>query len=135
MATTNASATWFSANSGLTPRTVYALLFDGNTPNKLYAGTDDGLYISTDGGSHWTRVAFSGLKVYALADNDGSSSLIFAGTSAGFYFSSDGGSAWEQENRGLVNTIVQSISLDALSSKMYLGTDGSGAYRWNTELP
>ncbi|OGO16903.1 MAG: hypothetical protein A2Z14_01930 [Chloroflexi bacterium RBG_16_48_8] len=134
MATSNAGASWFSMNSGLTEKNVYALLFDANTANKLYAGTNEGLYISIDGGSLWTRVAFAGLKVYALALDEDLAG-VFAGTSGGFYFSTDGGSIWQQENQGLVNTIVQSISLDELSSKMYLGTDGSGAYRWNTDIP
>lgn len=101
----------------------------------MFAGTNDGLYMSNDGGNQWNNVGFSGLKVYALAINASSSQVIFAGASDGFYYSTNGGNTWQQENTGLINTVVQSLTLDPLSSKKYLGTDGSAGYRWNTNLP
>ncbi len=134
-ATTNAGENWFIVNNGIEGKNVYSLVFDPNIANKLYAGTNDGLYVSMDGGFHWSYVDFVGLKVYALAMDEDSPDYVFVGASDGFYFSSDSGSTWHQENQGLVNTIIQSIYLDELSSKQYLGTDGSGAYRRNTVLP
>lgn len=80
-------------------------------------------------------VGFSGIKIYALASDHDSPNSVYAGTSMGFYYSKDGGSTWQMDNRGLVNTLVQSIALDEIFSKKYLGTDGSGAYRWNSEVP
>jgi photosystem II stability/assembly factor-like uncharacterized protein len=134
-ASVDAGSSWLNVNSGLGGRNVYALLFDPNVSSKLYAGTNDGLFIGIDGGNHWVRAGFEGLKVYALAIDRSSSEIVLVGASDGFYFSKDGGITWEQENTGLVNTVVQSITVDELSTKRYLGTDGSGSYRWNVSVP
>jgi hypothetical protein len=61
--------------------------------------------------------------------------LIYAGTAEGFYISSDGGSTWELENDGLVNSIVQSLEVDFNGATVYLGSQGSGAYRRRGMLP
>jgi photosystem II stability/assembly factor-like uncharacterized protein len=132
-ASSNSGASWEARNSGLSGRNVYALVYK---PNSLVlAGTNDGLFMSSDGGNYWSSAGFSGLKVYALAVDPDSPDTIFLGASDGFYFSTDGGTTWQKENSGLVNTVVQSIALDPQSSKTYLGTDGSGAYRWNSRIP
>jgi photosystem II stability/assembly factor-like uncharacterized protein len=91
--------------------------------------------VSYDGGDQWVRIGFSGLKVYALAIDPDTPNLLYAGASDGFYFSVDGGTTWQQENTALVNTVVQSLAMDPSSSKIFIGTDGSGGYRRNDSLP
>jgi photosystem II stability/assembly factor-like uncharacterized protein len=131
----DAGGSWDFKNSGLGGRNVYSLALNRNTLSIVFAGTNDGLYKSSDGGNLWGSVGFSGLKVYELAIDPDSPNIIFAGVSDGFYFSTDGGSTWKQENTGLVNTVIQSLALDPFSSKEFLGTDGSGGYRWNRSPP
>ena len=56
---TDAGATWFAANNGLTYRAVQALAVSQSNPSVVYAGTDQngstnsGVYISTDAGANW----------------------------------------------------------------------------------
>jgi hypothetical protein len=55
--TTNLSAgipTWSAAGSGLPDCPVNAFVIDPVNPSSLYAGTDVGVYSSTDGGASWT---------------------------------------------------------------------------------
>jgi photosystem II stability/assembly factor-like uncharacterized protein len=131
----DAGGSWDFRNSGLGGRNVYSLALNPNSVSIMFAGTNDGLYMSNDGGNQWGSVGFSGLKVYELAIDPVSPNIIIAGASNGFYFSTDGGSTWQQENTGLVNTVIQSLALDPLSSKEFLGTDGSGGFRWNGSPP
>ena len=54
--TTNLSAvgpTWTASGAGLPDVPVNALVIDPVNPTNLYAGTDVGVYASTDGGANW----------------------------------------------------------------------------------
>ena len=44
-----------------------ALALDPTSPRVVYAGTDDGLYKTADGGHNWQRVCLRGKNVDALA--------------------------------------------------------------------
>jgi photosystem II stability/assembly factor-like uncharacterized protein len=50
----NAAPTWTVAGSGIPDVPVNAFAVDPAIPNNLYAGTDIGVYRSTDGGTNWT---------------------------------------------------------------------------------
>jgi photosystem II stability/assembly factor-like uncharacterized protein len=51
--TTDAGATWADASAGLPDIPVSALLIDPLDPEKLYAGTDIGVFRSKNGGGSW----------------------------------------------------------------------------------
>jgi photosystem II stability/assembly factor-like uncharacterized protein len=131
----DAGISWFFSNSGLDKRNVYAVAINPNAVNEIFIGTNDGLFLSVDGGSHWNAAGFSGLKVYEVVFDPESTGRIYLGASDGFYYSNDGGINWIQENSGLINPIIQSIAVDEQTSKIFLGTDGSGGFRWNDQLP
>jgi hypothetical protein len=67
---TNASQTpnWTAAGSGIPDVSVNGLVIDPRFPNHLYAGTDFGVYASTDGGSTWHRfgIGFPRVEVYDI---------------------------------------------------------------------
>jgi len=68
--TTNLSAnppTWTAKNSGLPDVPVNAFVVDPINSAHLYAGTDVGVYASTDGGSSWAPFG-TGLPVVAIFD-------------------------------------------------------------------
>jgi photosystem II stability/assembly factor-like uncharacterized protein len=79
--------------------------------NKLYAGTTNGLFVSTDAGSTWNqlpRFSHFGDDVRMLYSNY---DILFAATANedSLFCSTDGGLSWERPNSGLTNQVVSSI--------------------------
>lgn len=56
---TDYGETWRSIVNDLPPeRTIHAILEDPRNPQLLYLGTEFGLYVSFDGGAHWSAMPF-----------------------------------------------------------------------------
>lgn len=118
----------------------------------LFAGTNAGIYKSTDGGASWSAVN-NGLPatfIYSLtiSPDFASDHTVFAGTPSGIFKSTDGGASWSGVNNGLANASVVSIVISpdfaadktvfaaaffdsnpALGSRVYKSTDGGA--NWN----
>jgi hypothetical protein len=62
-----ASATWSAAGSGIPSVPINAFVIDPLNSNNLFAGTDIGVYASTDAGATW-NVLGSGFPVVAVFD-------------------------------------------------------------------
>ena len=60
--------TWTPAGSGIPDVSVNGLVIDPKFPNHLYAGTDIGVYASTNGGGSWHRfgIGFPHAEVYDI---------------------------------------------------------------------
>jgi hypothetical protein len=61
------AGTWVAAGSGIPDVPVNALVIDPNNPNDLYAGTDIGVYRSSNGGTSWLPFT-TGMPVVAVFD-------------------------------------------------------------------
>jgi len=72
------------------------------TPGFIYAGTDSGVYISSNSGGSWTAVSSglpSGAAVTSLAVDSATSTTLYAGTDAsGVYMSTNWGESWTAAN-------------------------------------
>jgi photosystem II stability/assembly factor-like uncharacterized protein len=123
-------------NGALASRVVFALAEDPVSRSIIYAGTDGGLFKSTDGGMSFGTQVTNGLTatgIYALLFDPSSASTLYAGTNSGVFKSTDGGASWA--NIGLTNLVVESLSLGpGPSGAFYAGTNGFGAYILSTEL-
>jgi hypothetical protein len=116
--------TWNEASDGLTASWVTTIR--PTSPITLYLGTDDGVYVSSDGSNSWMP-ASTGMPDNALVlalEQDGSA--IVAGTAdVGAYRSLDGGESWEDGSNGLgagaVNDLVKAGRV------LHAGT-GDGVY-------
>ena len=77
---------WQESNAGLGSLFVNSLAFDPNSPDSLYAGTDDGAYISIDGGETWGQIndgLLGATVVYSIVvDKD---SNVYAATPYGIF--------------------------------------------------
>lgn len=64
----NTAPTWTPAGSGIPDVSVNGLVIDPQFPNHLYAGTDTGVYASTNGGASWRRfgIGFPHAEVYDI---------------------------------------------------------------------
>jgi CSLREA domain-containing protein len=98
---TNLAIPWDAAAALWTPSgppggVVFALAANPVTPSTLYAGTNRGVFQSTDAGAHWTAVNTGRTypEVYALAINPATPSTLYAGGIGGVYQSTDAGAHW-----------------------------------------
>jgi photosystem II stability/assembly factor-like uncharacterized protein len=77
---------WATVNGALPTTNVLAVAIDPSSSSTLYAGTDAGVFKSTDGGQNWSG-ANSGLvgaprvTVNALAIDSASPAAVYAATS------------------------------------------------------
>ncbi|MBV9009918.1 MAG: hypothetical protein JO354_12255 [Verrucomicrobia bacterium] len=62
-----AGTTWTAMGSGLPDSSVNGFVIDPRNSNHLYAGTDNGVYNSTDGGATWSQYG-TGLPPVAVYD-------------------------------------------------------------------
>jgi photosystem II stability/assembly factor-like uncharacterized protein len=160
--TTDGGASWQTASAGLLGKEtaqerknrlemgyVRALFVDPRDPETLYAGTEEGLFKSTDGGAHWqgslANLADVG-RVGALAFDPTDTEAIYAGTEPGYagvsfgsgvFKSTDGGRTWS--SLGLQKTNVAALAVDPQHSEtiyaatrngsIFKSTDGGGRWR------
>src|SRR5438874_32924 len=86
---------------------IKALAIDPMTPATLYAGTNAGVFKSTDGGGSWSAINTSlpSVKyVLALAIDPLTPATLYAGIDIyGVFKSTDGGGSWSAVNTGLPN--------------------------------
>src|SRR5271169_146012 len=124
-------------NSALATRVVWALAVDPSSSMILWAGTDQGLFRSTDGGLSWAVVT-NGLPsttFTALKFDPASPSTFYAATVVGLFRSTDRGAIWAPLDAGLTNTFVNAFAIAPGSATLYLGTFGQGVYRFPTPPP
>jgi hypothetical protein len=98
MRTTDSGASWSVASAGLDANDVYALAVPPDYPGNplLLAGTDQGLWKSTDHGASWQPmgVTWSGNDRVVRAIGIDAGGDLFAATNAYAYYSSDHGGSW-----------------------------------------
>ena len=106
---------------------VFALISNGNN---IFAGTTQGVYVSTNNGDLWTLVTDGlvyGENVYAFATIGDS---LFAGTSGGIYVTTNSGILWEKVDGGPpASSDVRSLTVNSGNllagtyAGIYLSTD------------
>lgn len=87
--TTNGGVSW-QATPGLPNSPVNVLAIDPTDPQKIYAGLNDGLFGSTDGGGTWRKIVLPTTFVTAIAIDPKTPSTIYANS----FKSTDGGATW-----------------------------------------
>ncbi len=119
--------------STLATQHIQALAVDPVTPQKLYAGSEDGtLFISNDGGQHWTkqkRISPISIKLSMLTVTP-SGKNIYALTNSGLFASSDAAQTWQT-----VNTSHSGLPADSYGTmtfneqkNIYVGTLHHGIF-------
>lgn len=134
---------------GLDSQPTYALAIDPTNCNTLYAGTNAGLFKSTDRGQSWMptgpnrillvpqggpafeRGAVSSTLVTSLAIEPSNGQIIYAGTwGLGVYRSLDGGGSWSPVNNGLgSNTWIYALTFNANGRALYAGSAEGGVFK------
>lgn len=111
-----------SWNQTLQSLPVYSLL---NSGQDFYAGTNTGVWKSTNYGSNWFQTSLGGSQTINSFASYGNS--IFAGaTGNGVYVSNDGGVNWIHKNEGLGNITVLSFCISG--NVIFAGTGSNGVW-------
>jgi photosystem II stability/assembly factor-like uncharacterized protein len=115
------NASWKSVNTGFVNVTTMIEL-----GSRLIAGCSNGLYLSTDSGTSWARIAFQDTAVRSFVQNG---ATLFVGTSTGVFGSKDGGSNWIPFSDGFSNAALQVTALSVIGPDLIAGTNGSSVWR------
>ena len=110
---------------------------DAQEPDVVFAGTDDGVYKTLDGGITWNFKGLSGRIINTVAIDPYCPEIIYAGTGEedfepdGIYKSEDGGDTWQLKYSGDLD-LIRKIRIDPFEpSYIYAvgyGIDGSPEY-------
>ncbi|MFI5263185.1 MAG: T9SS type A sorting domain-containing protein [Candidatus Kapaibacterium sp.] len=122
----NATQTWTLADSGLSNLSI--AYFAATKTTIFVSAGEDGIFRSTDNGSHWTPSGFNKkLRVASLAVfND----TIFAGASeGGVFLSTDEGISWTENDTGLANSAFVNDELFVYNKYLFLISDGGSIWR------
>ncbi|MGZ3884461.1 MAG: T9SS type A sorting domain-containing protein [Bacteroidia bacterium] len=119
-----ALAQW-SQSSGIPSGTGYAL---GATSGRIWAGTNYGVYTSTNTGTSFVAAnsGISNPNLLIVWEFVNTSSTLFAGTTKGVYTSTNSGTSWTAANSGLTNSVV--ISMVATGGSVFAGTSYGGVF-------
>ncbi len=122
---TNGGVEWTQINSNMLSVYVWSLI---SVPGgKIYAGTESGIYATTDNGNTWFVAGLSNNDVRALlTDNNG---RIFAGVwGRGVFYTDDFGASWTEFNTGLTDLAVHALAKNT-NGDIYAGTMGGGVHK------
>jgi hypothetical protein len=126
---TDLGATWTMSNTGLAGTVNVLLTIPGNG-ELVYAGTNNGLFRSTDAGATWAVTPLTS-QVRTLVADPLRPANIYAGTyGAGVHASTDGGTTWTPMNTGLTCNNVLSLALrPGAENTLYAGTEGGSVFK------
>ncbi|MBL0175292.1 MAG: T9SS type A sorting domain-containing protein [Ignavibacteria bacterium] len=132
---------WIAVNNGLGNLHVRCLAVSRTAGGGefLFAGTDSGVYRSTNDGNQWTSTALTNARVRALVvfrDARGGSNLFagIEGGDGGILLSTDQGNTWSSVGAGLGNASVLSLALTPewmTPRRLFAGTASLRVWRRN----
>jgi photosystem II stability/assembly factor-like uncharacterized protein len=130
---TDGGRTFTARNTGLTSLNVNALAFEPGSATVLYAGTDAGIFKSTDTGNTWAPTAQGAGEITDLAtDAEGAVRRIWGTVKGqGVAYSADGGATFAVYSNGLASLDLTSLELEIIGSiRRIWGTTrgGDGVY-------
>jgi photosystem II stability/assembly factor-like uncharacterized protein len=114
--------------------------YDANTVYITYGNVSPHVYVSTDGGAHWTSAsgllaatALPDIAVSALFVNPENTDMLYAGTDIGVFRSNNGGSTWFFDNDAdgdydLPKVIVTGLGHMPATNQLFASTMGRGLY-------
>jgi len=112
----------------------YDLIVDPGDSQRLIAATTRGIYVSTDGGSNWTRTRAVWTWDLTIAPPGGNNAEILAACQDGLFSSTDGGANWTEITLPSGQTTYNRMAVDYVDSSpgtayVFAAADGT-AYLW-----
>jgi hypothetical protein len=97
-----------------------------SNPAIMYAGSNNGVYKTVNGGLGWSETDALEIEIVELRVDHNNPDIVYAGTEDGVYRSTDGGKSWTKI--GLQGARVNAIGLDPTNQNILyagLGRDPS----------
>ncbi|MGD0901779.1 MAG: transcriptional regulator [Terracidiphilus sp.] len=115
-------------------QSILSLAQAPSNPRLLFAGTLEGVFRSSDGGSSWKRISPPGSReiheVESLAVDPVDPNIVYAGTWHLPWKTADGGKSWHNIKKGLIDdSDVFSIVVDPARPKTVFLSACSGIYK------
>lgn len=125
--------TWIEANAGIPVGKTYTetLDVDWTQARRVIAGTNDGIYLSTDGARSWTQAGGAGLEILDIEQSRTDPQVWLAATyQHGILLSTDGGTSWEEKGpRDLRRRSVHGVAINPFNhEQMAVAGWGTGVY-------
>jgi hypothetical protein len=130
--------TFASRVSGLTNLDVNALAFEPGSSTVVYAGTDAGIFKSSDTGNSWAATGLAAGEVTDLvADSEGTIRRIWGTVRGqGVAYSSDAGATFHVYSAGLASLDLTSLELETVGSvrRIWGTTRGGDGVAYSDDL-
>ncbi len=111
---------------------INSLAVDADDPDRVYAATDSGIFVSTNAGAMWSS-ASAGIAtslLYAVAMDPADTQNVFVGALGGVYSTDDGGTTWPFAELGTGIDEVTALAVDPLdAATVYACTSGALLHR------
>jgi photosystem II stability/assembly factor-like uncharacterized protein len=106
-----------------TSRRTHVIYQHPSKPEVIFAGTTEGLWLTTDGGTNWNLKTSRKLIINAIAIHPDKPSRVLVGTEdMGVLISSDGGETYEISNAGFISRQIRTITADRTErNRIYAG--------------
>ncbi len=131
---TNGGGSWSAA--GLDGLFVFRFATDPNDPTHLFAATNQGLFLSSDGASSWTALGtgYGSNPVQAVVVDPSSSQVLYAGVVRSgfrgtFLKSEDGGASWAAHDTGLSGGFTGTVAVHPTRPQTVLTAGSPRVYR------
>jgi len=134
---TDSGATWKPANQGINPNSRVRGVAVSRDGKAVFAASEDGVYLSTDGGASWT-FALPKKSTHSVATGDG---LVLVGTHGdGVLRSTDGGKSWDETTTDarwsgnivyalLVSAATPGLCYASIPNRVLRSTDGGATWK------
>lgn len=130
MKTTNSGSGWSNlSTTGLGGDHFTDLVIDPGNPQILYAGTNTGVYKSTDGAESFQKVSYFSFVTDLLINPENTTEIYAATSNTGVFVSSDAGSTWSNMSWGLGSDKVYMLAIDTQNDFLYAGTSENSHYK------
>jgi photosystem II stability/assembly factor-like uncharacterized protein len=133
----NNGKSWTASSNGLSEKSVYSVL---SYMNYLYAGTEKGLFISTDYGANWIQTGnnLPLCRIHnVISKISKKEKKLFAGCAKGVFVSEDDGKTWASINTdAMKHTEVFSVFdntryLFAATDEFYMIRSSNDGKKWD----
>ena len=116
---------WQRSSDGLPAGRVWEVAVDAADPDIVYAGTDVGLYRSSDAAGIWVPLALDGIAVHSLSQDEDAPDFIVAGTDNGVFATENRGESWNLRLPRDLSGAVSSVAIAPSDSEtLYAAAQG-----------